>query len=183
MLTLMPDIWPKLSIVQTLYEFIFRLIIFSNGLKFLIQDNVVMVDCLRQKSVDEILRVDLMAPQHLTAFGPIIDGIVVPSEPKQLMQSRTVDSNHNFASNSMGNTNSYDLLFGVTRVEAPFIFSANEERHGIDLSRRDRILRTLVRNLFDYHQQVRHLYLCYISLFKTYTNHRFSILMKQNFLF
>jgi hypothetical protein len=111
-----------------------------------------------------------MTPQYLTAFGPIIDGIVVPSEPKQLMQSKTSDSNNNFALNNMGNSNNYDLLFGVTRVEAPFIFSANEERHGIDLSRRDRILRTLVRNLFDYHQQVKHLYRCHILLFTTPTS-------------
>lgn len=56
----------------------------------------------------------------------------------------------------MANINNVDLMFGVTRVESPFIFSATEERHGIDLSRRERILRTLVRNLFDYHQQVCH---------------------------
>lgn len=39
-------------------------------------DNVVMVNCLRSKSVDEILRVELQVPEHLTGFGPIIDGIV-----------------------------------------------------------------------------------------------------------
>ena len=48
----------------------------------------------------------------------------------------------------------YDMLFGFTRVESPFIFSAYEEKFGVDVARRDRILKTLVRNLFDYHQQV-----------------------------
>jgi neuroligin len=118
------------------------------------QDNVVMVDCLRQKSVDDILRVDLMTPQYLTAFGPIVDGIVVPSEPRQLMQSKTGEGSQAYPINSMANLNNVDLMFGVTRVESPFIFSPTEERHGIDLTRRERILRTLVRNLFDYHQQV-----------------------------
>lgn len=113
-----------------------------------------MVDCLRQKSIDEILRVDLMTPRHLTAFGPIIDGIVVPSEPKQLMHTAYTETNHNLPLSNSVNTHNFDILFGVTRVEAPFIFSAHEERFGIDLARRDRILRTLVRNLFDFHQQV-----------------------------
>ena len=113
-----------------------------------------MVDCLRGKSVDDIMRVDLKTPQYLTAFGPIIDGIVVPSEPRQLMQSKTSDGSQSFPMNSMANINNVDLMFGVTRVESPFIFSGIEERHGIDLSRRERILRTLVRNLYDYHQQV-----------------------------
>ncbi|CAG2119744.1 unnamed protein product, partial [Medioppia subpectinata] len=142
-------------------------------------DNVVMVDCLRQKSVEDILRVDLMTPQHLTAFGPIVDGIVVPLEPRQLMLRRTggetssssstsgsgssgsgssssstpsQSSQQTFLLNSMASQRTVDLMFGVTRVETPFIFSGQEERHGIDLSRRERILRTLVRNLFDYHQ-------------------------------
>ncbi len=124
-----------------------------------------MVECLRQKSLDEIMSVNQTTPQYLTAFGPIIDGIVVPSDPKHIMQTGMSDFNYNFhhnftpanfvyTSNSVHYFNSYDLLFGVTRVEAPYIFSDHEERHGIDLSRRDRILRTLVRNLFDFHQQV-----------------------------
>ncbi|XP_054158657.1 neuroligin-4, X-linked-like [Oppia nitens] len=141
-------------------------------------DNVVMVDCLRQKSVAEIMSVDLMVPQYLSAFGPIVDGIVIAQEPRQLMFRRTggavniggtagsggssggSDSSPTTTASaaqnyvlSMAGQQPIDMLFGVTRVETPFIFTANEERHGIDLARRERILRTLVRNLFDYHQQ------------------------------
>ncbi|RWS27280.1 Neuroligin-1-like protein, partial [Leptotrombidium deliense] len=134
-------------------------------------DNVIMVDCLRSKSVDEILRVDLKVPQYLTSFGPIVDGIVVPSEPKVLikkaLEQSSSTSSSSFSSPSSlysvptafdrsghaSSVTSYDLLFGITRVETPFVFSGHEEKHGIDLSRRDRVLRTLVRNLFDYHQQ------------------------------
>ncbi|XP_017488109.1 PREDICTED: uncharacterized protein LOC108376414, partial [Rhagoletis zephyria] len=46
-----------------------------------------------------------------------------------------------------------DFLIGLTRVECPAIFSPLEERTGLSTARRDRILRTLVRNSFDYHQQ------------------------------
>ncbi|OTF79074.1 hypothetical protein BLA29_004904 [Euroglyphus maynei] len=50
-----------------------------------------------------------------------------------------------------------DLMVGITRVESPTtIFSSHEERNGISVSRRDRLLRTLVRNLYDYHQQNEH---------------------------
>ena len=48
-----------------------------------------------------------------------------------------------------------DLLIGLTRVEVKAVFSAEEEKVGLSQARRDRILRTLVRNSFDYHQQVR----------------------------
>lgn len=179
-------------------------------------------------------------PDHLTGFGPIIDGIVVPQEPRILMyqmrqsiwlrqnyqqqqqqqnQSETaipswstlsahlhrIHSNNGARSSSSSSSNSRnhhiinisnkmsasslpvtaafqqpqqqqqpqqsstssssswfywttsipDLMVGVTRVESPTaIFSSHEERNGISVARRDRLLRTLVRNLYDYHQQV-----------------------------
>ena len=34
-----------------------------------------ILDCLRQKSVDELLRVELKVPQHLCAFGPVLDNM------------------------------------------------------------------------------------------------------------
>uniref|UniRef100_T1K1T4 Carboxylesterase type B domain-containing protein n=1 Tax=Tetranychus urticae TaxID=32264 RepID=T1K1T4_TETUR len=158
-------------------------------------DNLIMVNCLRSKTAEEILRVDLKVPQHLSAFGPIVDGIVVMSHPKELVSksydyssssssafshfyspmfptslpyslplsssasssSLPTSSSNGFSFDSQGfnsPSTTYDLLFGITRVESPYLFTAHEERHGIDMKRRDRILRTLVRNLFDFHQQV-----------------------------
>jgi neuroligin len=108
------------------------------------------VDCLRKRKVEEILSVDLRIPDHLTAFGPIIDSIVVPSDPRKQLQ--TTNSKLNTVSHNVGTQ--YDLLFGANKLEGPCLFAAHEEKHGIDPSRRDRILRTLVRNLFDFHQQV-----------------------------
>lgn len=102
-----------------------------------------VLECLRLKPAQEMLAVDLKVPTHLTAFGPVIDGIVIPNDPQVLMSK----PNSIFAS--------YQLLFGVTRVESYHQFSMYDERHGIDVPRRDRLLRTLVRNLFNYHLQVR----------------------------
>lgn len=161
------------------------------------EDNKVMVECLKGKSVDDILRVELLVPSHLSAFGPIVDGILVRDEPENMMKH-----NSNMTRDLISH---YDLMFGITKVtkkkasflslplkintpcmrvrfkiariltsfrsatcrtntnsiiatfvkvEAPFIFSAHEDKHGITASRRDRILRTLVRNLFDFNQQV-----------------------------
>lgn len=83
----------------------------------------------------------LSVPEHLSAFGPIVDGIVIAGDPHKQQHVTPTDQ--------------FDLLFGITRVEAPYIFTKQEEKMGIDVARRDRVLRTLVRNLFDYHQQVR----------------------------
>lgn len=105
-------------------------------------NNAAMVDCLRQKPVEEIIAVNFKVPTHLTAFGPVVDGIVIPNDPATLM------SEYN---SLFGN---YDLLFGVAKIESYNQFAMLDERHGIDSARRDRLLRTLVRNLFSYHLQV-----------------------------
>lgn len=117
-----------------------------------------VVDCLRKRKVEDIVRVELKTPDYLTAFGPIIDSIVVPSDPRK---HQWLTSGHTMANNSklkpqpqMSVGAQYDLLFGTNQIESPCIFGASEERLGIDGSRRDRVLRTLVRNLFDFHQQV-----------------------------
>lgn len=133
-------------------------------------DSSEMTDCLRTKRIEDILDVDLKVPDFLTSFGPIVDGIVIMAEPKEsvLNSDGTVPdglkgSSGNPGINSLTHGDPripttplvpFDLLFGVTKVETPPIFSSVEERLGIDIKRRDRILRTLVRNLFDYHQQV-----------------------------
>ncbi|RWS31836.1 neuroligin-2-like protein, partial [Leptotrombidium deliense] len=103
--------------------------------------NSQIVECLRQKSVKELISVDFKVPTHLTAFGPTVDGVVVPNDPNLVMAD----------AGSLYGT--YDLLLGVTKAEAYNHFNIHDEKHGIDLSRRDRILRTLVRNLFTFHLQ------------------------------
>lgn len=179
------------------------------------------LDCLRAQPFDKLLRVELPIPQHLLAFGPIVDQIVLAFHPTDLrllfdrLHSTWPISNEpsfqsserqSFLDNSSPRTNSaygssstsshagssrhhsnssapplpdltlsanvpvdvrlrellaallqtqsYDMMFGCTRIESPFIFSASEMIHGVDARRRDRVLRTLIRNLFDYHQQV-----------------------------
>lgn len=130
------------------------------------------MDCLRKRKVDEILSVSMRVPDHLSAFGPIVDSIVVPLQPNRdhLMMNRinsplnSKQNNANSGNKNSGNRKDshpsshaswqYDLMFGVNRVETPCMFAAQEEMKGIDGERRDRVLRTLVRNMYDFHQQV-----------------------------
>ncbi|XP_035209708.1 neuroligin-2-like isoform X2 [Stegodyphus dumicola] len=105
------------------------------------EESAPMLDCMRQRPLADIMKVQVVVPEHLSAFGPTVDGIVIPVEPLKPMQEK--DSIFG----------QYDLLFGVTKAEKFYHLSSNEEKHGIDHERRDRMLRTLVRNLFNYHMQ------------------------------
>lgn len=40
-------------------------------------------ECLRQKSYKEISNITVLAPEFVTIFGPIVDGLVIPSDPRQ----------------------------------------------------------------------------------------------------
>ncbi|XP_022241701.1 neuroligin-4, X-linked-like isoform X1 [Limulus polyphemus] len=106
-----------------------------------VKDHVLLVACMRQKSMADIMRVQLLVPEHLTAFGPIVDGIVIPHEPELLLRDYTKLYSQ------------YKLLVGVVRNEFYPQFSARDEKYGIEPDRRDKLIRTLVRNVYTYHLQ------------------------------
>lgn len=105
------------------------------------EDSMGLIECLRKVPLQDIMSVNLQGPNHLTAFGPTVDGIVIPKDPVYLMETKP----DLFVR--------YDLLLGTTKVESYFGFSAMEEVMGIDTIRRDKIIRTLVRNLYNHHLQ------------------------------
>lgn len=104
--------------------------------------SAILIRCLRKKSVKEILSVDFEVPSFLTAFGPTVDGIVIPNDPFIIMLNKT----SLFAK--------YDLLFGATKTDSYYHFNEFDEKNGITFERKEKILRTLVRNLFTFHLQV-----------------------------
>ena len=61
--------------------------VLAKGVNCPILENYLMVECLRSKSMEELQSVDLKVPEHITAFGPIIDSIVIPSEPRSLISA------------------------------------------------------------------------------------------------
>lgn len=109
-----------------------------------VMNHQALVRCMRQRPITDIMRVQLLIPEYLTAFGPTVDGLVIPADPEKSFLNPSEDYEKG---------PKVDILIGVTRIESFFYFGANEERYGIEAVRRDRILRTLVRNLFTFHLQ------------------------------
>ncbi|XP_041973881.1 neuroligin-4, Y-linked-like isoform X2 [Aricia agestis] len=134
----------------------------------LAKDHEVIVDCLRDASIEELLSIDISPPNFLTAFGPSVDGVVIKTDfAKDFL---TLHSTGDFPSfgplNNMNQNNyfikrsdsgrrlfqnKYDLLLGVASCEALWKFSAHDVQNGIEPEKRDRMLRTYVRNSYTYH--------------------------------
>ncbi|XP_063601148.1 neuroligin-4, X-linked-like [Penaeus indicus] len=113
-----------------------------------------MVNCLKDKSLDELQAVHISAPQFLYAFGPSVDGIVIKHDYRREMRKRADEM-----------SKEYDLLFGVVPNEAYNAFSDSDIEKGFDMGKRDRMFRTMVRNSYDYHLNE-----VYISVVNEYTD-------------
>ncbi|GAB6028444.1 Carboxylesterase [Chamberlinius hualienensis] len=98
-----------------------------------------MVVCLRQRPLSDFHKVNVQVSDYMIAFGPTIDGIVIPSEPRQAM--------HDFGEQY----SKYDLMVGVTKVEALSPFSSDDLQFGLEPERRDAILRTFLTSTYEYH--------------------------------
>ncbi|XP_053601645.1 neuroligin-4, Y-linked-like isoform X2 [Plodia interpunctella] len=133
------------------------------------KDHEVIVDCLREAPIEDLLSADISPPNFLTAFGPSVDGVVIKTDfAKDFL---TLYSTGDFPSfgplNNMNLNvnvhkkrsdsgrrlfqNKYDLLFGVVTNEALWKFSGHDVQNGIEPDKRDRMLRTYVRNSYTYH--------------------------------
>lgn len=102
------------------------------------RDHELIVDCLRDTPLEELLKADVIPPAYLSAFGPSVDGVVIKTDfAKELLTYFYPSDIQNFVgsgSSSKGNreaslssragTNRYDLLFGVVTSEALWRFSA-----------------------------------------------------------
>lgn len=109
-------------------------------------------ECLRQKSYQEIMNVTVTAPEFLTIFGPIVDGLVVPSDPHQVMADSESFSR-------------FDLLFGMTEVESFNILGRDAIQNGLAQVDRDHNIRRYLVNRFEKRPEV-----AFLSTLKEYTN-------------
>lgn len=50
-------------------------------------DNEEMLTCLRKKHYQDIMKVQVSAPEFTTAFGPVVDNSIVPNDPQKMMQN------------------------------------------------------------------------------------------------
>ncbi|KAG5679905.1 hypothetical protein PVAND_009441 [Polypedilum vanderplanki] len=115
-------------------------------------EDIQLGDCLRGKSYREIMNVSVAAPEFATIFGPIIDGLVVPSEPHQVMA-------HNEAFGR------FDMLFGMTELESFNILGRDAIENGISQVDRDHSIRKYLANRFDKRLEV-----AFLSTLKEYSN-------------
>ncbi|XP_057369904.1 neuroligin-4, X-linked-like isoform X3 [Daphnia carinata] len=92
--------------------------------------------CLRFKRVTELMNVRLQAPLYASPLAPLVDGIVVPNEPRQSMKTY----NELFGR--------YDVMYGVTQSESFHLLNAATLQFGLTETERNRIIRTYVRNSY-----------------------------------
>ncbi|XP_044750776.1 neuroligin-1-like [Coccinella septempunctata] len=113
-----------------------------------------LAPCLRLKSLDQLLSVNIESPRFLPGFAPFVDGTILlnPSTNVPLTTgggtSSTVATSAGF---EFADFPERDLILSLTSTESYLDLSAQDLEFGFNESRRDRILRTFVRNSYYYH--------------------------------
>ncbi|KAL2079068.1 hypothetical protein ACEWY4_024812 [Coilia grayii] len=97
-----------------------------------------LVDCLRRKNFRELVDQDIQPARYHIAFGPVMDGDVVPDDPEILMQQ--------------GEFLNYDLMIGVNQGEGlKFVDDGgSESEEGISAAAFDYTISNFVDNLYGY---------------------------------
>uniref|UniRef100_UPI0037E71DED neuroligin-2b n=1 Tax=Semicossyphus pulcher TaxID=241346 RepID=UPI0037E71DED len=99
-------------------------------------DMATLVDCLRRKSFRELVDQDIQPARYHIAFGPVVDGDVVPDDPEILMQQ--------------GEFLNYDILLGVNQGEGLKFVDDSEGEDGISSASFDYTISNFVDNLYGY---------------------------------
>lgn len=100
-------------------------------------DTVDMVDCLRQKTAKELVEQDIQPARYHVAFGPVIDGDVIPDDPEILMEQ--------------GEFLNYDIMLGVNQGEGlKFVEGVVDPEDGVSGSDFDYSVSNFVDNLYGY---------------------------------
>ncbi|KAF3429039.1 hypothetical protein E2986_10993 [Frieseomelitta varia] len=84
--------------------------------------------CLRGQDVSALLNVKIHKPNYVPAFAPLIDNVVIPDKPLNLMKNSELFGR-------------FDLMYGVTESEKFHILSPIALLHGMVDVQRDEVLR------------------------------------------
>ncbi|KAI9578538.1 hypothetical protein GQX74_009112 [Glossina fuscipes] len=112
-----------------------------------------LAPCLRTKSVAQLLSVKIDYPRFLVGFAPFVDGTVI-SPSTDSIDKLILPLGSAIVSTSgieYANFPKRNLIFCLTSVESHLDLNAQDLEFGFNETRRDRILRTFVRNNFHYH--------------------------------
>ncbi|GMT04214.1 hypothetical protein PENTCL1PPCAC_26388, partial [Pristionchus entomophagus] len=102
-----------------------------------------VIRCMQDHSAENITRVahSIQAPSFLSSFAPIIDGQFVPNKPSVLFSPQ------------YGNLfREVDLMVGTASFPSHHMMGDEELKNGISQEKRNKIIRTLVRNLYKFHR-------------------------------
>ncbi|XP_049548460.1 uncharacterized protein LOC125959669 isoform X2 [Anopheles darlingi] len=127
-----------------------------------------LAPCLRTKSLAELMNISLSSPRFLPGFAPFVDGTVITQAKAAIINNLKIPSDSAIASTSgieFSNFHKQDVLFGLTTYESYLELTAADLEFGFNETKRDRILRTFVRNTYRYHLNE-----IYSALKNEYTN-------------
>uniref|UniRef100_UPI00358FA608 neuroligin-4, X-linked-like isoform X2 n=1 Tax=Myxine glutinosa TaxID=7769 RepID=UPI00358FA608 len=100
-------------------------------------DTGAMVECLRSRSFSELVGHDVTLARYHIAFGPVIDGDVIPDDPQILMEQ--------------GEFLNYDVMLGVNQAEGfKFVERVVDSEDGVSAIDFDLAVANLVDNLYGY---------------------------------
>nr|XP_056705349.1 neuroligin-1 isoform X5 [Euleptes europaea] len=102
-----------------------------------VSDTVELVECLQKKPYRELVDQDIQPARYHIAFGPVIDGDVIPDDPQILMEQ--------------GEFLNYDIMLGVNQGEGlKFVENIVDSEDGISASDFDFAVSNFVDNLYGY---------------------------------
>uniref|UniRef100_A0A674MMM1 Neuroligin 2b n=1 Tax=Takifugu rubripes TaxID=31033 RepID=A0A674MMM1_TAKRU len=117
-------------------------------------DMAELVECLRRKTFRELVDQDIQPARYHIAFGPVVDGDVVPDDPEILMQQvwtlLCTVSKARFVGVSIGEFLNYDMLLGVNQGEGLKFVDDSEGEDGISAASFDYTISNFVDNLYGY---------------------------------
>ncbi|KAG1706213.1 Neuroligin-1 [Nymphon striatum] len=100
-----------------------------------VYDSQYLVHCLRKRPLNQILEAEVQVPFHDVAFGPIVDGVIIPGDPEVYLEDKKVIRP------------SYDLLLGVSKVEEYFSFTNKQVSSGMSADEQDSILSSYINHV------------------------------------
>ncbi|XP_072517273.1 neuroligin-1 isoform X1 [Salminus brasiliensis] len=102
-----------------------------------IKDTVELVECLQKKHYKELVEQDIQPARYHIAFGPVIDGDVIPDDPQILMEQ--------------GEFLNYDIMLGVNQGEGlKFVELIVDNENGVQANDFDYAVSSFVDDLYGY---------------------------------
>ena len=104
--------------------------------------NMALLQCFKQKPYEELTQTNIQAPKYYSAFAPVVDRrSVLPMGVEELMKK---------SSSSFGDIS---ILLGVMKNEGFLYFNQHEVDNGVSHEQVERVIRTYVRNVYQFHRQ------------------------------